>query len=56
MCRFSSEEEVIKQANNSLVGLAGYFYSRDVAQIFRVARRLQTGMVGVNEGKRRACV
>ncbi|OQR75236.1 succinate-semialdehyde dehydrogenase [Tropilaelaps mercedesae] len=48
--RFNTEEEVLKAANNTEVGLAGYFYSQDVAQIFRVAKKLQVGMVGVNEG------
>jgi len=28
----------------------GYFYSGDVAQIWRVAERLEVGMVGINEG------
>lgn len=28
----------------------GYFYSRDLGQIWRVAERLETGLVGVNEG------
>lgn len=37
-------------ANSSRRGLAGYFYSRDYAQIHRVARHLQVGMVGINEG------
>lgn len=37
-------------ANNTEAGLAGYFYSQDIAQVFRVAKKLQVGMVGVNEG------
>ena len=48
--KFESEDEVIQKANNTPVGLAGYFYSQDVSQIFRVGRRLEVGMVGVNEG------
>jgi len=48
--KFESEEEVIKRANDTRYGLAGYFYSNDVSQIFRVARRLNVGMVGINEG------
>ncbi|KFD50761.1 hypothetical protein M513_08417 [Trichuris suis] len=47
--RFESEEEVMKCANDVDTGLAGYFYSRDVAQIFRVARILNVGMIGINE-------
>ncbi|KAE9282368.1 Glutarate-semialdehyde dehydrogenase, partial [Phytophthora rubi] len=34
---FSSEEEVVARANDTAAGLAGYFYTRDVARIFRVA-------------------
>jgi succinate-semialdehyde dehydrogenase len=37
-------------ANGCQVGLAGYFYSQDVSQVWRVAEQLETGMVGVNEG------
>ncbi|XP_015524460.1 3-sulfolactaldehyde dehydrogenase [Neodiprion virginianus] len=48
--KFSSEEEVLREANNTPVGLAGYFYSKDISQVFRVARKLEVGMVGVNEG------
>ncbi|XP_076662173.1 succinic semialdehyde dehydrogenase [Halictus rubicundus] len=48
--KFETEEEVIQKANNTPVGLAGYFYSLDVSQIFRVAKALEVGMVGVNEG------
>lgn len=48
--KFETEEEAIEIANETRSGLAGYFYSADVAQIFRVARRLEVGMVGVNEG------
>jgi succinate-semialdehyde dehydrogenase len=48
--RFDSEEESVAMANNTERGLAGYFYSRDVSQIFRVARKLEVGMCGVNEG------
>lgn len=46
---FDTEEEAIRLANATPYGLAAYFYSRDVARIFRVAERLEFGMVGVNE-------
>ena len=36
-------------ANAAAAGLAGYFYSEDISQIWRVAEKLETGMVGVNE-------
>ena len=37
-------------ANDCRVGLAGYFYSNDVSQCWRVAKKLEVGMVGINEG------
>ena len=48
--KFSSEEEVIKMANDTPFGLASYFYSRDIGRIWRVAEALEYGMVGVNTG------
>lgn len=48
--KFCNEEDVLRQANDTPVGLAGYFFSQDISQIFRVARKLEVGMVGVNEG------
>ncbi|XP_075441701.1 succinate-semialdehyde dehydrogenase, mitochondrial isoform X2 [Ascaphus truei] len=48
--KFNTEEEAVAIANSANVGLAGYFYSQDPAQIWRVAERLEVGMVGVNEG------
>uniref|UniRef100_A0A8B9C9L3 Succinate-semialdehyde dehydrogenase, mitochondrial n=1 Tax=Anser brachyrhynchus TaxID=132585 RepID=A0A8B9C9L3_9AVES len=48
--KFETEEEAIAIANAASVGLAGYFYSQDPAQIWRVAEQLEVGMVGVNEG------
>ncbi|KAI0758000.1 succinic semialdehyde dehydrogenase [Fomes fomentarius] len=50
LTRFETEEEVIKLANDTLVGLAGYFYSRDVGRVWRVAEALEVGMVGTNTG------
>jgi succinate-semialdehyde dehydrogenase/glutarate-semialdehyde dehydrogenase len=47
---FATEEDVIKLANDSDVGLAGYFFSRDIQRVFRVAEALEVGMVGVNTG------
>ncbi|XP_077950336.1 succinate-semialdehyde dehydrogenase, mitochondrial isoform X5 [Gasterosteus aculeatus] len=48
--RFNTEEEALAIANASNVGLAGYFFSQDVSQIWRVMEALEVGMVGVNEG------
>ena len=48
--RFSTEEEVLKMANDTEYGLASYFYSKDVSRCWRVAEALECGMVGINEG------
>ncbi len=47
---FDSEEEAVSIANDTAFGLAAYFYTRDIGRIWRVAERLEYGMVGVNEG------
>jgi len=46
---FADEAEAIRLANATPYGLAAYFYSRDIARVFRVAEALEAGMVGVNE-------
>lgn len=48
--KFETEEEVIEMANATEFGLASYFYSKDIAKIFRVAEALEYGMVGANTG------
>ena len=50
LMKFETEEEVIRLANSTEFGLAAYFYSRDIARVWRVAEALETGMVGINEG------
>jgi succinate-semialdehyde dehydrogenase / glutarate-semialdehyde dehydrogenase len=50
LIRFKTEDEVIRLANNTEFGLSGYFYSRDVGRIFRVAEAMETGIVGANVG------
>ena len=50
LTRFESEEEVVRLANATPVGLAGYFFSRDVGRVWRVAEALEVGMVGANTG------
>ncbi|WP_053938969.1 NAD-dependent succinate-semialdehyde dehydrogenase, partial [Amantichitinum ursilacus] len=48
--KFETEEEAIAMANDTEFGLASYFYTRDLARIFRVAEGLEYGMVGINAG------
>ena len=48
--KFDTEEEVIRRANDTIFGLASYFYARDIGRITRVQEGLEYGMVGVNTG------
>lgn len=48
--RFETEDEVIALANDTEFGLAGYFYTRDLARSWRVAEALECGIIGVNTG------
>ena len=50
LMRFESEAEAIALANDTPFGLAAYFYSQNMGRIWRVAERLEYGMVGINEG------
>ncbi|MDR5898408.1 NAD-dependent succinate-semialdehyde dehydrogenase [Halomonas vilamensis] len=47
---FDDEETAITMANDTEFGLASYFYSRDLARVWRVSEALEYGMVGVNTG------
>ena len=46
---YSSIKEVIYRANQTESGLAGYVYGKDIAQANHIARRLEVGIVGINE-------
>jgi succinate-semialdehyde dehydrogenase/glutarate-semialdehyde dehydrogenase len=46
---FSTEDEVLAQANGTPFGLAAYFYTRDVSRVIRVAERLEFGIIGAND-------
>jgi succinate-semialdehyde dehydrogenase / glutarate-semialdehyde dehydrogenase len=48
--RFSTEEEVVRAANDTPYGLAAYFYSRDIGRVWRVSEGLEYGIVGINTG------
>ena len=47
---FKDEAEALAIANDTVFGLAAYFYTRDIGRIWRVAEALEFGMVGINEG------
>ncbi|WP_420408425.1 NAD-dependent succinate-semialdehyde dehydrogenase [Hoeflea sp.] len=48
--RFETVDDVIEQANDTIFGLASYFYANDLSRVWRVAEALEYGMVGVNTG------
>lgn len=48
--KFDTEEEVVAAANDTIFGLASYFYSNDLSRVHRVQEALEYGMVGVNTG------
>lgn len=50
LVKFTSEKDVLELANDTDVGLAGYFFSRDIGRVWRVAEELDVGMVGCNTG------
>jgi len=48
--KFDTVEDVIAQANDTIFGLASYFYAKDLSRVYRVAEALEYGIVGVNTG------
>ena len=48
--KFETEEEVIELANDTIHGLASYFYAKDLSRVWRVAEALEYGMVAINTG------
>ncbi|HUE96109.1 MAG TPA: NAD-dependent succinate-semialdehyde dehydrogenase [Longimicrobiaceae bacterium] len=48
--RFGTEEEALELANSTRYGLAAYFYTENIRRSWRVAERLEFGMVGLNTG------
>ena len=47
---FADEDEAIAAANDTEFGLVAYVYTSDLKRALRVVERLQTGMVGLNQG------
>ncbi len=47
---FETEDEAINAANDTEYGLAAYVFTRDLDRAFRVCERLETGMIGLNQG------
>src|SRR5262245_13628171 len=47
---FDDEDAAIAAANDTEYGLVAYVFTRDIKRAFRVVEKLQTGMVGLNQG------
>ncbi|OJJ07630.1 hypothetical protein ASPVEDRAFT_65919 [Aspergillus versicolor CBS 583.65] len=48
--RFDTEEEAVRMANDTSMGLASYFFTRDVSRTWRLLESLEAGMIGMNTG------
>lgn len=48
--KFENEDEVIEMANDTIFGLACYFYAKDLSRVYKVAEALEYGIVGINTG------
>lgn len=48
--KFETEEEAVKKANDTSMGLASYFFTKDVDRTWRLLENLEAGMIGMNTG------
>jgi succinate-semialdehyde dehydrogenase/glutarate-semialdehyde dehydrogenase len=48
--KFDDVDDVIEMANDTIFGLASYFYAKDLSRVYKVAEALEYGIVGVNTG------
>ncbi|RUW12850.1 aldehyde dehydrogenase family protein, partial [Mesorhizobium sp. M1A.F.Ca.IN.020.06.1.1] len=49
--RFEDADQVVREANDTIYGLAAYFYASNLKRVWRVAEALEYGMVGINTGR-----
>ncbi|TIW85226.1 MAG: aldehyde dehydrogenase family protein, partial [Mesorhizobium sp.] len=49
--RFDDADQVVHEANDTIYGLAAYFYASNLLRVWRVAEALEYGMVGINTGR-----
>lgn len=48
--QFDTEEECVKEANDTSMGLASYFFTKNVDRTWRLLENLEAGMIGMNTG------
>jgi succinate-semialdehyde dehydrogenase/glutarate-semialdehyde dehydrogenase len=46
---FTDEKEVVERANRTPYGLGAYVFTRDLNRTFRMADRLEAGIIGIND-------
>ncbi len=49
LCRFDTEAEAIRRANDTRYGLAAYAYTQDIGRALRLGEELEAGTVGIND-------
>lgn len=49
--RFEDPDHVVREANDTIYGLAAYFYASNLKRVWRVAEALEYGTVGINTGR-----
>jgi succinate-semialdehyde dehydrogenase/glutarate-semialdehyde dehydrogenase len=49
--RFEDPDHVVREANDTIYGLAAYFYASNLKRVWCVAEALEYGMVGINTGR-----
>jgi succinate-semialdehyde dehydrogenase/glutarate-semialdehyde dehydrogenase len=47
---FTDHDEMVRQANDTEMGLTGYVYTQDLAKGLRTSERIEAGMIGLNRG------
>ncbi|MFI5711248.1 NAD-dependent succinate-semialdehyde dehydrogenase [Kribbella sp. NPDC051620] len=47
---FETEDEAVEMANDTDFGLVSYLFTNDISRALRVSERLETGMIGLNQG------
>ncbi|MCW1414181.1 aldehyde dehydrogenase family protein, partial [Rhizobium sp. 1AS11] len=48
---FDDPDQVVREANDTIYGLAAYFYASNLKRVWKVAEALEYGMVGINTGR-----
>ncbi|NCT40799.1 MAG: NAD-dependent succinate-semialdehyde dehydrogenase [Alphaproteobacteria bacterium] len=48
--KFTDEQDAIDKANDTIYGLAAYFYTRDIGRVWRVSEAIEAGIIGANTG------